>query len=71
MDYLNFVIALSQRSGVKIPEADAPKLRTLRAVLAYLAARQPRATPPSCRPRPARTAFSRARSDRPAASALP
>ncbi|MCP5290003.1 MAG: acyl carrier protein [Burkholderiaceae bacterium] len=26
MDFLNFVIALSQASGVKIPEADAPKL---------------------------------------------
>ena len=37
MDFLNFVIALAGRSGVKIPEADTPKLRTLRGVAAYLA----------------------------------
>lgn len=37
MDFLNFVIALAARSGVSIPEADTPKLRTLRALIAYLA----------------------------------
>ncbi len=36
MDFLNFVIALSQRSGFKIPEADMPMLRTLRGLVAYL-----------------------------------
>jgi acyl carrier protein len=36
MDFLNFVIALGQRSGVKIPEADAPRLTTLGGIVAYL-----------------------------------
>jgi acyl carrier protein len=36
MDFLNFVIGLGQRSGVKIPEADTPKLFTLRGIAAYL-----------------------------------
>lgn len=36
MDFLNFVIGLGQRSGVLIPEADTPRLRTLRGVVAYL-----------------------------------
>lgn len=36
MDFLNFVIGLGQRSGLKIPEADTPRLRTLRGVVAYL-----------------------------------
>lgn len=36
MDFLNFVIALSQGAGVKIPEADAPKLYTMRGLVGYL-----------------------------------
>ena len=36
MDFLNFVIGLAQRSGVKIPEADTPKLTSLRGIVAYL-----------------------------------
>lgn len=38
MDFMNFVIGLSERSGVNIPEADTPRLRTLRGLVAYLAA---------------------------------
>jgi acyl carrier protein len=38
MDFLNFLIALSQASGRNIPEADAAKLATLRGLVAYLAA---------------------------------
>jgi acyl carrier protein len=37
MDFLNFVIALAERSGVRIAEADTPGLRTLRGVAACLA----------------------------------
>ena len=37
MDFLNFVIALSQKTGRKIPEADTPKLFTMKGLLAYLA----------------------------------
>jgi len=36
MDFLNFVISLSERSGLNIPEADTPKLRTIRGLVAYL-----------------------------------
>jgi acyl carrier protein len=36
MDFLNFVIGLAERTGRTIPEADTPKLRTLRGLLAYL-----------------------------------
>lgn len=36
MDFMNFVIGLSQRSGRRIPDADTPKLRTLRSLVAYL-----------------------------------
>jgi len=36
MDFLNFVIALGERSGVNIPEADTPKLRTMRGLVARL-----------------------------------
>lgn len=39
MDFLNFVIRLSQRSGVAIPEADAARLATMSGVVAYLSAR--------------------------------
>ena len=37
MDYLNFIIGLSQGSGVNIPESDYPKLFTLAGLTAYLA----------------------------------
>ena len=38
MDFLNFVIGLSEKGGRKIPEADVPKLFTMRGLLAYLQA---------------------------------
>jgi len=43
MDFLNFVIGLGQRSGLSIPEADTPRLRTMRSLVAYLCS-------PSCAP---------------------
>ncbi len=36
MDFLNFVIGLSEKLGRPIPEADVPKLQTLRGLVAYL-----------------------------------
>ncbi|MBI2528361.1 MAG: acyl carrier protein [Candidatus Rokubacteria bacterium] len=39
MDLLNFVVALHERLGVDIPEADYPKLSTLDRCVEYLAAR--------------------------------
>jgi acyl carrier protein len=36
MDFLNFVIGLHERTGRPIPEADYPKLYTLRAMVSYL-----------------------------------
>jgi acyl carrier protein len=36
MDFMNFVIGLSQATGRKIPDADTPRLQTLRALVAYL-----------------------------------
>lgn len=36
MDFLNFVIGLSQGCGVSIPEADYPKLFTLQQLVRYL-----------------------------------
>lgn len=36
MDFLNFLIALDEATGVDIPEADYPKLRTLNDIVAYL-----------------------------------
>jgi acyl carrier protein len=36
MDFLNFTIALHERLGVDIPEADAPRLFTLDGGIAYL-----------------------------------
>lgn len=36
MDFLNFIIGLSQGSGVSIPEADYPRLFTLKGLVAYL-----------------------------------
>lgn len=37
MDFMNFVIGLSERGGIDIPEADTPRLRTLGGLVAYLA----------------------------------
>ncbi|WP_332824914.1 acyl carrier protein [Ramlibacter sp.] len=39
MDFMNFVIGLSERGGVNIPDADTPRLRTLGGVVAYFSAR--------------------------------
>jgi acyl carrier protein len=39
MDFLNFVIALHEKLGVDIPEADHPRLITLNGAVGYLAAR--------------------------------
>jgi len=39
MDFLNFVIALSQKSGLKIPQADTARLYTMHGLVAYLAGR--------------------------------
>ncbi len=38
MDILNFVAALHDRLGVNIPEADYPKIATLREAVPYLTA---------------------------------
>jgi acyl carrier protein len=35
MDFMNFVVALHERTGMDIPEADYPKLRTLDSAVAY------------------------------------
>lgn len=37
MDFMNFVIGLAERTGLNIPEADTPRLRTLEGLVAYLA----------------------------------
>jgi len=37
MDFLNFVVAVHEQTGIDIPEADYPRLRTLDGALAYLA----------------------------------
>jgi len=42
MDFLNFVTAVSQSSGIAIPDADAPRLYTLRGLVAYLQRLPPR-----------------------------
>lgn len=39
MDWLNFLIALKERTGVDIPETDYRKLTTLDVLVDYLAAR--------------------------------
>jgi acyl carrier protein len=39
MDFLNVVVALHARTGVEVPETDYPKLASLDAAVAYLAAR--------------------------------
>jgi acyl carrier protein len=38
-DYLNFMIALHQATGVEVPEADYPKLTTVNSAVDYLAQR--------------------------------
>jgi acyl carrier protein len=35
MDFLNFVVAMHERTGIDIPEADYPRLRTLDGAIAY------------------------------------
>jgi acyl carrier protein len=40
MDWLNFLIGLSERLGVAIPEADYGRLATLADLLAYLGERR-------------------------------
>jgi len=37
MDFLNFIAALHERTGMNIPEVDYPKLATLDDAVAYLA----------------------------------
>jgi acyl carrier protein len=36
MDFLNFVIAINERTGVAIPEEDYPKLFTMEGIVDYL-----------------------------------
>lgn len=38
MDFLNFLIAVHEATGVDIPEADYPKLRSLNDIITYLQA---------------------------------
>jgi acyl carrier protein len=40
MDFLNFVIALHDRLGVDIPEADYSRLSSVRAIVAYVGAKR-------------------------------
>jgi len=40
MDFLNFVIALHNRTGVAIPEEDYPRLFTVNGIVTYLAKRR-------------------------------
>lgn len=37
MDFMNFVVALSKRCGLDVPEAEAPRLRTLRGIATWQA----------------------------------
>jgi acyl carrier protein len=37
MDFMNFVVALSERTGMNIPESDTPLLRTIGGLAKYLA----------------------------------
>ncbi|MGZ5776727.1 acyl carrier protein [Ramlibacter sp.] len=39
MDFMNFVVGLSERTGLPIPEADVPSLYTPRGLVGYLTAR--------------------------------
>lgn len=38
-DFLQFLIALSRRLGIEVPEADYARLATMKGLLAYLGAR--------------------------------
>ncbi len=38
VDFLNFVIALHEETGIELPEADYPKLQSLDGAVAYLVA---------------------------------
>jgi len=38
MDFMNFVVGLHQKTGRAIPEADVPKLYTMKGLVAYFAA---------------------------------
>ena len=51
MDFLRFVVGLSERLGVEVPEVDYPRIRTLDGCLAYLGAL--RTAPPAPPPGPA------------------
>ena len=46
MDFLNFVLAVHDRLGIDIPEADYPRLSTLDGAVAYLRARFDQAPAP-------------------------
>lgn len=39
MDFLNFIVAVHEKTGVDIPEADYPKLATVAALVEYLGVR--------------------------------
>jgi acyl carrier protein len=39
MDFLDFMVALSERTGVEVPERDYPELASVDGCVAYLAAR--------------------------------
>jgi acyl carrier protein len=41
MDFLNFLVGIHESLGVDVPESDAPKLRSIDAIAAYLSARLP------------------------------
>ena len=45
MDFLGVIVAINELTGIEIPERDYPKLSTLDAAAAYLAAAQRRAVP--------------------------
>ena len=45
MDFLGVIVAINELTGIEIPERDYPKLSTLDAATAYLAAAQRRAAP--------------------------
>jgi acyl carrier protein len=42
MDFLNLLVAVHQRTGVEIPEADYGKLASLDQIVAYLEVHEPR-----------------------------
>jgi acyl carrier protein len=52
IDFLNFVLRLGERAGVRVPESDHPKLATLSGCIAYFA--RPRRAPRATRRPPAR-----------------